>query len=99
MQTEQEIQKIAEEMAGDMIAAGMAKRAAREKAKRDAFGSCKQCGFHLVFAGNKGMKRCSKCRAYQHENGKFDFVFPEWAQGKKQFFRRAFCLVFNIQGK
>lgn len=93
MMTENDIEKLAEELVSDMM---VAQSLPAPAVAHNPEITCPHCHYgRLRRCSVEGVTRCPNCRAYSGD--KFDFNFPTWAQGKKKFFRRTICLVFNIQ--
>lgn len=92
-----EIQALAEELVNDMMAAEALQKVEAQRQEISQF-VCPHCRYGRPRETSvNGVKNCRECRAFFGEE--FEFQFPAWAQGKKAFFRRALCLVFNIQAK
>lgn len=98
MTENENIEAVAKEIATDIVATRIAKKMARERELKHRFGECKCCGGVLREMQRKNSKECSECSAIHIDDEVF-FVFPEWARGKKKFFRQALCLMFQIRGK
>jgi len=97
MQNDNEIEQVAQEMANHLVAAKRAEQIAREKLEAET-PACPHCGEHRskILTHREGFRECKKCGSLWGECG-YQFIFPAWAQGKGREFRKAFCLMFNIQ--
>lgn len=93
-----QIDSIVENFVADQVRAQVLEQFERERAKKTALGNCPICNNyeHVKKSRVENISQCRGCRTYFGPD--YLFIFPTWARGKKQFFRRAFCLRFNIQG-